>query len=288
MISAPQRLQQQQTELLDLLSENTINSIALGAYFTRANAQNSFKNTALHTRGLRAYRANAQVLATAALQASYPVLQQLLGEENFRHIAQDFWQAAPPVRGDLAQWGGELAAFVQDHPNLKELLVEHAYMPDVARLEWALHRAATAQDAQLDTASFVRLSEDAPETITLRLSEGCFLQSSAFPTAAIVQLHRPQDAEVHDSTRLIVAQALAAPPSGTSRFHALAWRQGFQPCVRPLSKAEAAMLGALLAQQSLGTALDAAVSSEAHFDFSVWLQAQVAHGLVIGVSSMHV
>ncbi len=116
-----------QTALLDLLHLNTINSIAFSADSIAATAHFSFKNPEQTQRGLRAYRANAQELAASALQASYPVMQQLLGEENFRHLAQSMWQALPPQRGDLAQWGGALAAYLRDVPQLQALLSEHPF-----------------------------------------------------------------------------------------------------------------------------------------------------------------
>ena len=278
----------QQTALLDALLLNTIDLIALDAEFIWASGLKRSKNAASLLRGLRAYRAHAHVQCVAALQASHPALQQLLGEDNFAHLAQNFWQAQPPERGDLARWGEGLPAFLQHLPSLKELLAEHAYLPDVAQLEWALHRAATTADSALDRASFSKLATMAPEALTLRLSPGCFLQTSAFPTAAILQLHRPQDAAMHMQARATVAQGWALDAG--RKFHALVWRRGFQPCVRTVGSAEAALIAALLAKQSLIRALDAALACDASFDFSAWLQSQVGSedqgGLVIAVQSL--
>jgi hypothetical protein len=276
----------QQTALLDGLFVNAIDSVALGAQSMRAIGLKEPQNKAFSTRGMQAYRAHAKAQSAAALGASYPVLHQLLGAENFMHLAQDMWAAHPPERGDLAHWGAALPAYLREHPGLQAVVNEHPFLPDVAQLEWAVHQAAVAPNSVLDAASFSRMTELPAQMLRLRLSPGCFLQTSAFPTASILQLHRPQDTAWHPQAREAVAQAWHAGKT----FHALVWRRGLAPSVRPQSAAQAALIAATLAQQSLAAALDAALAIEADFDFSAWLQAVVqgpdAHGLVIGMDQI--
>ena len=45
-------------------------------------------------RGLKAYQANGHALAERALQAAYPVVAQLLGDESFADLARALWHAA--------------------------------------------------------------------------------------------------------------------------------------------------------------------------------------------------
>jgi hypothetical protein len=272
---------QQQAALLEALLLKTTNFIALSADSTRANALKSLKNTPLLMRGLQAYRANAKALSEAALSASHPVLRQLIGEDNFRHLAQEMWRALPPERGDVAQWGGALPEFLQRLPGIQALLAEHAYLPDVAQLEWALHSAATAPDSLLDAPSFSLLSSHSADLLQLHLCDGCVLQTSAFPAAAIVQLHRKQDAVAHEQARQAIAEHQAGSPC-----HALVWRQGWAPRVRMACAAEAALISSTLAGQPLALALDAALAIDAHFDFSHWLSAEVQSGLLIGVLAL--
>ncbi len=111
--------------------------------------------------GLAVYRANAQASARRALEAAYPVISQLIGEENFAYLARDFWQAHPPIRGDLAQWGEPLAAYMAQAPQLTGL----AFLPDVARIEWALHVCAGAADGIQDASSFATLAERDPGAV---------------------------------------------------------------------------------------------------------------------------
>ncbi|TAG26666.1 MAG: DUF2063 domain-containing protein [Burkholderiales bacterium] len=271
------QLAMQQTALLDVLHLDAINLGALRADFVPAESVNghfSLKNPAFTLRGLRAYRANAQELSARALQTAYPVLQQLLGADNFSHIAQDFWQAMPPRRGDLAQWGHELPAYLLLVPQLQALLQEHPYVNDVARVEWALHAAATASDAALDAASFQLLSDQNPAQLRLQLSPGCALLRSIYSVVAIVQLHDTRASELHAAAREAIAQSLPQA--------ALVWRQGLRPMLACTDAASSALIEATLAGQSLAAAVDAAFAQNAEFDFGAWLSASVQSGLLLG------
>lgn len=266
----------QQTALLDLLHLNTTDLVALCAYSMPATSHFCFKNTASTLRGLRAYRANAQALSESALMAAYPILQQLLGEENFMHLAQDFWQAMPPERGDLAQWGAELGFFLSQVPQLLALLQEHPVLPDVACVEWALHAAATASDAALDTQSFEWLTSRDPAQLRWRLSPGCALLRSAYPAAAVVQLHDARMSDAHEAARRAIAHCEAQS--------ALIWRHGFRPMLNAIDAAPAALIEATLQGESIAVALDAALIQAPDFDLEAWLSASVQSGLLVGVS----
>ena len=271
-----QVLAAQQAALLDLLHVDTIDLIALTADPKTTNGPFCLKNKASAVRGLRAYRANAQALCERALHTCYPVLQQLLGGDNFAHLAQDFWHAAPPQRGDLAQWGSELADYLRQVPQLQTLLEEHAYLPDVAKVEWALHCAATASDAALDAQSFELFAATDSTELRLRLSPGCAVLPSAYPVVAIAHLHDARMSTLHEAARYAIAAG-----QGQS---ALIWRQGFRPMLSAVDVAPRALIEAVLQGRSLAGALDAALVQTPDFDVSAWLAASVQSGLVVGVS----
>jgi Putative DNA-binding domain len=271
-----QILAAQQTALLDLLHQNAIDSVALNAYSIRNEGTFCLHFPDAALRGLRAYRANAQALAHSSLQASHPILRQLLGEDNFRHLAQDFWQAMPPERGDLAQWGGALPAYLPQVAPLQELLAEHPYLPDVARVEWALHTASTATDAALDTPSFELLSTHDPARLRFVLSPGCALIRSAHPVVAVVHWHDARASSELDAARKALAHHEAQ--------NALIWRRGWRPMLDAADVATAALIEATLHRQPLSAALDAAFAQAADFDVSTWLQLAVQTGVLLGVS----
>lgn len=224
-------------------------------------------------RGLAAYRSNAHASAERALLAAYPVIAALIGTENFIHLARELWHHHPPLRGDLAQWGDALPAFLEQHAQLAET----PYLGDVARAEWALHQAAGAPDAESDLPSLARLGQEDPQGLTLTLAPATVVISSPYPVACLVTAH------------LYGAPSLAATAQRLREGigeHALVWRQGLRPRIAPITPAAAALVRALLAGADLLQALDGTCAIESQierFDFSAWLTAAVTDGLVIGV-----
>lgn len=182
-------------------------------------------------RGLQAYRINAQALSGKALAAVFPQLQQALGEASFEAMAWAFWRAHPPTLGDLAQWGGALADFLAAQDGMD------TEPPDLARLEWALHRAEAAANVALDTASLSLLASVDAAELRLRLRPG--------------------------------VQVLAAQSDGPL----LVWRKDWRAHSTSLTAAEAALTQALLGGLDLASALSRAEAAGGEFDFSAWLQA---------------
>lgn len=222
----------------------------------------------LTMRGLAAYRSNAHELAFRVLSAAYPVLLQLLDEDNFRAMALRLWHAHPPLRGDMAQWGGALAQFL---PSLPGLLDEEPYLADVARVEWALHQAATAADTQPDLSSLSLLASADPASLVLVLCEGVAWIDSRYPVASIVTAHGeggPSLAEAGQRLRSGLGEA------------AMVWRHGMKPCVRQALPGEVAFVAALKERRSLLDSLDAAPT----LVFDQWLLPAVQSGLLVGAA----
>lgn len=185
-------------------------------------------------RGLAAYRGNLQALSAQALAVPFTQLHAALGEPEFAALAWTFWRAHPPERGDLAQWGGALSGFLVEHAG------EASGLPDLARLDWALHLAERAADVALDAESLQRLGDTSPEGLLLDLRPG-----------------------------VVLLEQTGGP--------VLVWRQGWRGVAQAVSAREAAFVRALLGGASLAAALEAAavkgLAPEADFDFSAWLQA---------------
>lgn len=234
----------------------------------------------LWQRGLQAYRANGQALAERALAGAYPVLAQLMGEENFALLARHFWAAHPPQRGDIACWGDALAGFIDAAPQL----ADEPCLGDVARLEWLMHLAASAADVAADLPSFTLLASRDPALITLTLGAGVALLASRYPVVSIVNAHLLGRPTLQQAGQLL-RERRAEP--------VLVWRQGFKPRVRNSSAAEHLLLDRLMAGRPLLDALDplAAVNPVGDgdapaFDFSAWLGEAVQTGLVTGVRDL--
>jgi hypothetical protein len=234
-------------------------------------AGNAMKIVALEVqdpgaRGIKVYKANGHALAHSALQSAYPVVAQLLGDESFADLAHALWHAQPPVHGDIAQWGAGLAGFLETSAQLQD----EPYLPDVARVEWALHLCAGAPDAELDLTTLALLTTHEPEHLHVRLAPGCAVLRSVWPVASILGAH------LEGSPSL---QEAGAQLRRGEAQDAVVWRAGLRPRVRLALAGEADALQVLLAADSLAAALDAAPG----LDFSQWLPLVVQTGLVLGV-----
>ncbi len=89
------------------------------------------------------YRNNIIGNLTRALRLSFPAIERLVGADFFAVAAQRFIVASPPRAADLNQYGEGFAGFLASF----EAAASVPYLPDVARLEWAMSRALHAPPA---------------------------------------------------------------------------------------------------------------------------------------------
>lgn len=188
--------------------------------------------------GLAAYRHNLQALSAQALAVAFERLQAELGEAEFATLAWTYWRHDPPRSGDLGQWGHRLADFLVARAG------EASGLPDLARLDWAVHEAERAAEVALDADSLQRLGDTPADGLWLVL--------------------RPPVRLVNQSDGPV-----------------LVWRAGWRGAWQALAPAEAAFMQAVLAGADLAHALETAAlkgsGAETDFDFSAWLQAALHH-----------
>jgi len=232
-------------------------------------ANNSYPTSG---RGLNCYKSNAHAVAERTLSAAYPVVAAILSDESMAQLARALWHSHPPQRGDLAQWGDMLASFMSSSPQLADL----PWLPDMARVEWALHLADGAPDAEPDLPSLALLVEEDPDHLTLRLAPGLQVLHGRFAVVPVVLAHKlPTEVE-----RRHAIEQLGDVWCPEQAERALVWRVGHQPSqAQATSEAAASFLAALLAGQALLPALE-----RSDLDFAAWLPGAVRNGVVIGAS----
>lgn len=213
-------------------------------------------------RGLAAYRANAEALAERALGVAFGSVRAMLGDEDFTHLAAEFWRAHPPQRGDVGEWGAELAGWLEQHP----ALARWPYLADCARLDFAMHGIERAADASVDTGSLALLAEVDPQRLRVVLTPGTAMVSSRWPIVTIHRAHRSGADADFALARDAIARECAQ--------HALVRRDGWRAAVDELDEAEASWTASLLAGANLASALDSAAPA---FDFAAWLARAVRH-----------
>jgi hypothetical protein len=208
-------------------------------------------------RALAAYRGNGRALAERALAAAFPTVSELVGPESFAGLARAFWQAHPPVDGDIARHGEALAEFIQADAQL----ASEPYLADVARLDWAVHRADPAADAGAAAFGLEHLAGPEAVACRLRLRPGTALLQSRWPVVSIWLAHRSSEPDRFAPMRAAMARGEAQC--------ALVRREGWRVAVEQIEAGpDIAFTAAVLDGRALGDALDRAGPD---FDFQAWL-----------------
>jgi hypothetical protein len=218
------------------------------------------------TGGLAVYRDSVLANRRNALGATFVVVRELTGAPFFDAAVDAFARAHPSRGGDLNVYGDAFADFLAAYPHARDL----PYLPDVARLEWAMDEAQRAADeigtpeALLAALAAVPPAEVA--TRRFRLDASCRLQCSRYPVLRIWQAHRGVGQRLEDI-------AFDGPDD-----RLLVRRERGQVTVERLPAGEHAWLAALAGGADFAAALDAALAADPAFDLARALQRRVADG----------
>jgi len=213
---------------------------------------------------IEVYRNNYRGNLHDTLAGAYPVIEQLVGKEFFRLLARRYIEQHPSRSGNLHHYGAEMANFVAAFEPAQGL----PYLPDVAALEWACHRAYFADDAvSLDVARLAQVLPGQYPELILHLHPACHLVRSRYPVTAIWHAHQPgAPGDFHIDLNSGSCIALVSRKEDIVR-------------VSELAQGDAAWLQGIQAGTSLGEATAATLECYADFD----LQAALLHLLVQGV-----
>jgi len=218
---------------------------------------------------LQVYRHNVFESLTGALKAVYPVVERLVGAGFFAYAADGYIRAHPPTSGNLHDFGERFADYLAGFAPAQEL----SYLPDMARLEWAWHRAFHA--AECAPLAIERLATVAPAEYTaLRfvLHPSAQLLASDYPLLRIWQVNQPD----------YTGDPTVDLAEGGVRL--LVVRPGPDVEIERLGAGDDALLHAFAAGQDFGTASRAALAAQSDYDLSAALRHCVARGLVTDFS----
>jgi len=211
------------------------------------------------------YRGNLTATWAKTLSHAYPVLVLLVGQEFFDALARAYGVQHPSDNGDLNLFGRHFAPFLANFPPVAEF----PYLPDMARLEWALHRAHHAAAATgVSAAEFAACTPEDIETRHLQLHPACHLLQFEWPAVALWQAHQAGSGQPFPSLERFETWALVVRP---------VW----QPQVLASSRAGHTALSALAHGQNFGAALDAAFEVDQAFDIAAHLQQWIAHAVIV-------
>lgn len=195
------------------------------------------------SRGVTIYRRNRAAAAARALSVSYPTIALLLGDKLTALFAGEYLGEVGKHSADWGAWGDDFAAWLQQHPISRE----HPYLPDTARLDWAVHCCNRAADAQPDAETLQLLESHDDREIFAILAPGTALVSSRYPVLDIVAAHRENPAE--PDLRTVRAKLERGVGQNT-----LVWRKGLLAQLREPLSGELPWLQQTLARRTLGEA----------------------------------
>ncbi len=212
------------------------------------------------------YRNNVVASLIQVLEARYPVVLRLVGEEFFRGMARLYLDAEPPRSAVLAEFGGGLSQYINGFEPAKDL----AYLADVARLEWLQHVAYHAADAlPLGPGDLASVAAATVPKLKFALHPSVGVFASAYPIVSIWETNKRDDEvkpirlDQGGETALVVRPALEvatrkAPP-GTDTF-----------------------LAALATGRTLAEAAATALAANDHFNVQIALATVIDAGAITG------
>jgi hypothetical protein len=217
-------------------------------------------------RRIQVYRNNLFANLSAALVATYPVIQRLVGEAYFQQVATAYVREFPSVSGDIHRYGDHFGEFLGQRPGT----VDHPYLTDVAALEWAYHQvfhSARAPGLDLETLSNIPQA-DYP-FLRFRLQPAARLLASPYPILRIWQVNQ-NDWRGDQSVSL-----------SEGSVHLIVEREAFQVVLQPLEVGEYALLQRLNKGETLTEAHAWATDTEPSFNLGTTLRRLVAQGTLV-------
>jgi hypothetical protein len=213
---------------------------------------------------LAVYRHHVFATLTDVLKATYPVICRLVAERFFAYAADQYIRHHPPTGPCLFEYGEGLADFLAMFPPCRNLV----YLPDVARLEWAMNIAEHADDVvTLDGRALQSLEAADTPRVRFAFDPSLTLLASPWPIDRIWRANQPD-----------VADATVDLAAGGVRLEIR--RLGDEIVFRSLEPAPFAFRSVLVAGRALEVAATAALALDPGFDLAGALRALLADGVL--------
>ena len=214
------------------------------------------------------YRNNVTVSLIDALAASFPATQRITGVEFFRAMARFHVRETPPTSPLLFEYGRDFPEFIERYEYARSL----PWLADVARIERAWLDAYHAADAQPLAPEILASipAEQLPDTV-LTPHPATHIVRSRYPALTIFSANRVDDP---------VGRITATEPED-----ALITRPYMEAIVHHLPPGGAVFLSHLIAGETLGAAVTAALADSPDFDLSANLAGMLEAGAFLSANS---
>jgi hypothetical protein len=218
---------------------------------------------------VQVYRNHVLSSLTSTLETTYPVVCRLVDRRFFGFVADRYIRSQPPTGPCLFEYGAGLADFLAGFPPC----AGYPYLPDVARLEWAMNAALHAADVPAMAAGALAAVPPADVgRLVFRLD----------PSAAWLRSPWPIDRVWQANQAGADPDALVDLAAGEARLEIR--RQGDRVSFRRLEAAAFAFRAGLGRGSTLEVAADAALAEDEAFDLTAALRALLDETLLVGFS----
>jgi hypothetical protein len=136
---------------------------------------------------LSIYRNNTLITLTEALSATFPVVRRLVDRRFFAYAAHAFVRDNFPSSPCLVEYGAEFPAFLAKFPPAAGIV----YLPDVARLEWAINRVVHAMPRVAIGLASIAVAQTDPAQLRLCADPATRFIMSAYPVHRIWEANQP-------------------------------------------------------------------------------------------------
>ena len=207
---------------------------------------------------LAIYRHHVLTSLTGALRSTFPVVVRLVDPRFFGYAADRYIRRHPPAGPCLFEYGATFSDFLDGFEPARHL----AYLPDVARLEWAMNAALHAPDV-------APIAPDALDVQTpVGLHPSVTLLASPWPVDAIWRANQPGAEDVAVDVT-----------AGGARLQV--WRHADDVVFRALSPLAFAFRTALASTGMLEMAADAALALDPGADLSAVVRELLDEGVLV-------
>jgi hypothetical protein len=215
-------------------------------------------------RRLQVHRHHVASSIGAALAATFPTVEAVVGQDFFGLLARDFMAGTPLADPVLSRYGKPFPRFVAAQQHLHGL----PYLADAARLDWALNVAFHVPwEPRLSAADLAAWPEEDLPTLSLRLPAGSSLIQSAWPLDLIWQASQPGTS--------VDKVDLSAGPA-----RLLVFRRREDAAFAVLGPGEAAFIGSLSRGDHVAVAARHAAQAAKDFDLAAAFGRMLALGLL--------
>ncbi|MCX4024886.1 putative DNA-binding domain-containing protein [Endozoicomonas sp. SM1973] len=230
------------------------------AAIKKFSAQSSISNIA---EKLAIYQQNHFGNITQALQSTYQVLNEIMGEGRFKSIAHNYIKQHPPKEANINRYGESFALFLKEEPSLQD----YPYLSEVAKLEWAAHTAFLSPLVKpLDITVLGTLADESTVDLKISLAPSVVLVYSEYPVLDIWQANQPGAA----SRMLNISQ---------SENCLLVMREQDNFSMQPITKAEYILLKSIQAGAYFNDSIQAALVEDENINIGEVLQQYILQGI---------